>query len=426
LLNGNRITLSWNDKGKPVSEEYQLMDEPGNPPVQSFVGRLPFICLHHDRETNPRSIVDLEPMIEEFYSGYPQLQPSLATLAVGGTTGKSKILVFDGQHKAAAQLYAGKDRLMVRIFVNYDKRRLRETNYRAHTKLAQVHFPQLVNDRVGTDLFREEFDRFLRDSDSSNASERTFFKNLPHRRRSEFKQYFQNYLRYEVLTGKAGNEDSQILSFTETVTARSNRFPLSYDAVQKTFLQNFLHLKPTTEPIVETEQFRRLERENLVRLMNLFVGEVLANGRFDLNLGTYRMEERLANSPGSIPDSHLRAYRICRRSAMIIWTQELMQAIALLLGTRTRYARGSWSKDRTLWAQMLQEDWDQIRKMIRVVRDHKIWGERTSPEIVSAIALTRQKDWEEILLKGRLPGRQEQLLPPLDQNFIFKASRQSD
>jgi hypothetical protein len=75
---------------------------------------------------------------------------------------------------------------------------------------------------------------------------------------------------------------------------------------------------------------------------------------------------------------------------------------------------------------MLQEDWDQIRKMIRVVRDHKIWGERTSPEIVSAIALTRQKDWEEILLKGRLPGRQEQLLPPLDQNFIFKASRQSD
>ena len=198
---------------------------------------------------------------------------------------------------------------MVRIFVNYDKKRLRETNYRAHTKLAQVHFPQLINDRVGTDLFREEFDRFLRDSDSSNVSEQTFFKNLPHQRRSEFKQYFQNYLRYEVLTGKAGNEDSQILSFTETVTARSNRFPLSYDAVQKTFLQNFLHLKPTTEPIIETEKFRQLERENLVRLMNLFVGEVLANGRFDLNLGTYRMEERLANSPGSIPDSHLRAYR---------------------------------------------------------------------------------------------------------------------
>jgi hypothetical protein len=287
----DRIVLSWNANGKPVSEEYQFMDEPGHPPIRSFVARLPFFCLDHDHETNPRSIVDLEPMIEEFYSGYPQLQPSLATLATNGNEGKARILVFDGQHKAAAQLYANKDRLMVRVFVNYDKKRLKETNYRAHTKLAQVHFPQLINDRVGTDLFREEFDRFLRESDTSKVSEKSFFKDLPHQQRSEFKQYFQNYLRYEVLTGKVGSEDSQILSFTETVTARSNRFPLSYDAVQKTFLQNFLNLKPTTEAIVESEQFRRLERENLVRLMNLFVSEVLANGRFDLNLGTYRMRK---------------------------------------------------------------------------------------------------------------------------------------
>ena len=424
-VQNDRIVLCWNENGKPMSETYQLMDEPGNPPVRSFVARLPFLCLHHDHETNPRSIVDLEPMIEEFYSGYPQLQPSLATLSVNGQDGKAPILVFDGQHKAAAQLYAGKDRLMVRVFVNYDKKRLKETNYRAHTKLAQVHFPQLVNDRVGTDLFCEEFDRFLRESNLAKASEQSFFRDLPHQQRSEFRQYFQNYLRYEVLTGKAGNEDSQILSFTETVTARSKRYPLSYDAVQRTFLQSFLHLKPTREPIVETEPFRRLERENLIRVMNIFVAEVLANGRFDLALGTFRMEERLANSPESVPDSHLRAYRICRRSAMIIWTKELVQAMALLLGTRTRYTRGGWSKDRPLWAQVLQEDWDCIRKMVRAVRDHKIWAERTNPEIVSAIALTRQKDWEQILLKGKLPGRQEQFMPPLDQNFIFKASQET-
>jgi len=166
-VQNDRIILCWNDNGKPVSETFQLMEEPGYPSVRSFFGRLPYTCIHHDHETNPRSIVDLEPMIEEFYSGYPQLQPSLATLSMDGQDGKAPILVFDGQHKAAAQLYAGKDRLMVRVFVNYDKKRLKETNYRAHTKLAQVHFPQLINDRVGTDLFSEEFDRFLRESDST-------------------------------------------------------------------------------------------------------------------------------------------------------------------------------------------------------------------------------------------------------------------
>ena len=36
-----------------------------------------------------------------------------------------------------------------------------------------------------------------------------------------------------------------------------------------------------TFPPRKVEPFRRLERENLVRVMNLFVAEVLANGRFD-------------------------------------------------------------------------------------------------------------------------------------------------
>jgi len=372
---------------------------------------------------NPRSIVDLEPMIEEFYSGNPQLQPSLATLNVAQSEGKGPVLVFDGQHKAAAQLYAGKDRLMVRVFLNCDRRKLKETNYRAHTKLAQVHFPQLINDRVGADLFREEFDRFLRRVDPAKSSEQSFFKELPHQQRSEFRQYFQNFLRYEVLTGKVGDADSQILSFTETVTARSNRYPHSYDAVQRTFLQHFLYLKPAKEAIQETEAFRLQERENLIRLMNVFVEEVLANGRFDVRLGTFRIEERLASSPETVPDSHLRAYRICRRAAMVIWTKELVQAIALLLGTRTRYVRGGWSKDRPFWAKTLNEDWECIRKMIRAVRDHKIWAERMNSEVVSAVASTRQKDWEQILLRGRLPGRQEPFMPPLDQNFIFKSAQ---
>ncbi len=421
---GDRVVLSWvGERGTPVSETYDVLEEPGYPPVRSFVARLPFICLHHDREMNPRSIVDLEPMIEEFYSGNPQLQPSLATLNVAQSEGKGHVLVFDGQHKAAAQLYAGKDRLMVRVFLNYDRRKLKETNYRAHTKLAQVHFPQLINDRVGADLFREEFERFLRRVDPAKSSEKSFFKELPHQQRSEFRQYFQNFLRYEVLTGKAGNADCQILSFTETVTARSIRYPLSYDAVQRTFLQHFLYLKPATEPIQETEVFRLLERENLIRLMNLFVEEVLANGRFDVRLGTVRIEERLASSPETVPDSHLRAYRICRRAAMVIWIKELVQAIALLLGTRSRYVRGSWGKDRPFWVKTLNEDWECIRKMIRAVRDHKIWAERMNPEVVPALASTRQKDWQQILLQGKLPGRQERFMPPLDQNFIFKSTQ---
>jgi hypothetical protein len=420
ILQRDHIQISWNENDQPKSESYTLMEEPCNPPAKSFVARIPFVCLHHDKEINPRSIVDLEPMIEEFYNGYPQLQPSLATLTVKGTKGKAQILVFDGQHKAAAQLYARQDRLFVRVFMNYDRDRLKETNYRAHTKLAQVHFPQLINDRVGADLFKQDFDRFLQKNDLTKASEETFFRNyLNHAQRSEFRTYFNNYLRYEVLIGKAGTEQNNILNFTETVTARSKRFPLSYDALQKTFLDLLLYKKPAKEFIVKTERFRQLEKENLVRLMNLFVEEIFAGRRFDLNMGIYRIEDRLARDPNSIPNNHLRAYRLSRRAPMVIWASELKRAIQTLLNTKLRYQPANWGERRPLWVTIHSEDWQQIRRMIRAIRDHKIWGERTNPEIMTAIASTKQKDWSEILLKGTLPSRQGKLLPPLDANYIF-------
>jgi hypothetical protein len=368
----------------------------------------------------------LEPMIEEFYNGYPQLQPSLGTLNFD-SSGKGKIFLFDGQHKAAAQLYNGHDRLFVRVFVNCDKAKLKETNYRAHTKLAQIHFPQLINDRVGNDLFSEEYERYLKDADITKLSEQSFFKNfLKKAQVAEFKTYFENYLRYEVLTGKTADKNNQILSFTETVTARSKKHPISYDTLQRTFFNHFLFVKAARQSIEQTTLYRKTEKENLIRLMNMFVDEILDNNRFNLDMGIYRIEERLADNSANIPDSHLRAYRLCRRPAMIIWTLELKRAIALLLNSRSKYIDGSWPEERPLWAEIDSKEWEKIKKMIRIVRDHKIWGERTNPETVRAMSSTKQKDWQSILLKGTLPGRQEQLIPPLDQNFIYKKALEAD
>lgn len=335
-------------------------------------------------------------------------------------------MVFDGQHKAAAQLYARRDKLFVRVFVGYDKNRLKETNYRAHTKLAQVHFPQLINDRVGSDLFTEEYQLYRTKVDTDRESEDSFFRrHLDKSQRKEFIAYFQNYLRYEVLTGKAGAEDNKILSFTETVTSKAKRYPLSYATLKRTLLQNMLFLRPSKESISESERWRILEKENLIRLMNLFVDNILANARFDLNKGIYRLEEKLADSPESIPDSHLRAYRICRLAAMAICTVELKRAIAVLLNTKQKYSNGAWSEDRPLWVEILPPDWEQINKMVCSIRDHKVWGERTNPDIVNVLGSTKQKDWKEILLKGRLPGRQEECLPRLDQNFIFNSTQRT-
>lgn len=424
VLKQGIVQLSYVEDGQPRTFEYPLLVDGAVPGVRSFVGMIPFACIHHDPDINPRSIVDLEPMIEEFYNGNPQLQPSLATLSFSEPQGRAKAMLFDGQHKAAAQLYLSRSQLFVRVFINPDRERLKQTNYRAHTKLAQIHFPQLVNDRVGADLFIDEFNRYMAQADLTRKSERTFFEEaLDHQQRSEFRGYFQSYLRFEILTGKVDGDSNNLLDYVETIVARSKRYPLSYETTQRSFLNDLVFLKPAKEPLEVTERFRHLERDNLIRLMNIFVEEVLTNGRFDLGRGIYRIEESLRNDPDSIPDSHLRAYRICRLAPMVIWCEELTRAIRTLLNVRLRYEKGSWSEDRPLWAEMKSEDWNSIRKMIRAIRDHKVWGERTNAQMLTAMSSTKQRDWQEILINGKLPGREGQLLPKLDQNFVFQAAQ---
>lgn len=421
-LDDNQVFLSFNIDGQPATHQYSLVNDPKSG-LHSFFGLVPTVCVHHDRTTNPRSIVDLEPMIIEFYDGNPQLQPSLAMLSFKEPEGVGEILLFDGQHKAAAQLYIGNDSILTRVFINADKSQLKQVNFRAHTKLAQIHFPQLIEDRVGHDLFQEEYGRYLAEVDLEHKSEASFFKEqIQPQERSEYRGYFQSYLRYEVLTGDENGDRNHLLDFVETISARSRKYPLSYDTLKKTFLKEFLSLQQADEPLAQTERFRQLEKRNLVRLMNLFTEQVLADGKFEPTEGIYKIEDRLTEDPDSIRDDHLRAYRLCRSAAMITWIKEFRMAMSLLLNTRLRYQSGTWQQKRPLWAEIRPEDWEAIARMMKAIAQHKIWSTKTGQEVIAAIASTRQADWQQILLQGRLPGREEAMLPKLDQNFIFKVA----
>ncbi len=133
---------------------------------------------------------------------------------------------------------------------------------------------------------------------------------------------------------------------------------------------------------------------------------------------------RFRSFVGMIPTCllhHLRAYRICRAAAATVWVEQFRLAVTVLLSARTRYRNGSWSQYRPLWAEIKNEDWESIRKMLRAVVQHKIWAVRVGGEVLSALSSTKQGDWQELLLKGRLPGRMEESFLKLDQNFIFLA-----
>ena len=412
-ISSKNIKMSFDEDGTIRELEYPLFIDEVDKTVKSFVGMLPFTVLFHDSTINPRSIVDLEPMIEEFYNKNPQLLPSLAILDVDGT-GEGRIMVFDGQHKAAAQLYVRSPRLFVRVFVGVEKAKIKRTNFRAHTSLAQIHFPQLISDKVGHDLFVLDFEPYLEAGDWDEKSEASFLKR--EEISEEYRGYLKNWLKYRTLIGDEG-ERHRILDYVETVSARSKKYPLSYDTLTKTFLK-LLFLSPSEDKLSISQKYRELELKNLKKLMEICVEEVL-DGKFGLDKGIYKLEEKLLEDPDSIHDNHLIAYRLCRSAAMVIWIGELKKAISRLLKSRDKYHKMAWSEKRVLWAEIEEQEWGIIRNMIKVIKMHQIWKQKENKDVLSSLGTTRQMDWKEILFDGRLPGREDRLFDPLIDTKIY-------
>ena len=110
-----------------------------------FFAELPVAYLFHDDRINPRAIAQssLRKLLEEFHSKLPQLHVTLAWIRLDEGTIRTQIRVFDGQHKAAAQVMLGVKRLPVRVFVNPDTDVLLTANTHAGTTLGSSLYNDL-------------------------------------------------------------------------------------------------------------------------------------------------------------------------------------------------------------------------------------------------------------------------------------------
>jgi hypothetical protein len=85
--------------------------------LRYFFAKLPITYLFHDYKINPRAVGgSLSGLVEEFFKKRPQLHIALAWTEIPGDGGKARIQVFDGQHKATAQVLLGVRELPVRVF----------------------------------------------------------------------------------------------------------------------------------------------------------------------------------------------------------------------------------------------------------------------------------------------------------------------
>ena len=121
-----------------------------------FFASVPALFVRNDTELQPRPLeVDRLWALYRHLQTHTQLAPAVCRLV-----GKD-VLLFDGQHKAAAQVWAGRTALDCKVYIDPEVRRLKETNLSAHDKLRQMPFYTSTLLEKYASMATEDWEAFL-------------------------------------------------------------------------------------------------------------------------------------------------------------------------------------------------------------------------------------------------------------------------
>ena len=123
---------------------------------QYFYLLLPANHIKNDTDLQPRPLE--RNRMWELYRHllwHTQLAPAVCRLK------DNNILLFDGQHKSAAQIWAGRKHIECKVYINPDLRILKDTNLTAHDKLRQMPFYTSILINKWADVCKEEWEEYI-------------------------------------------------------------------------------------------------------------------------------------------------------------------------------------------------------------------------------------------------------------------------
>jgi hypothetical protein len=374
-----------------------------------FFAQLPIQYLHHDGKMNPRAIgPNIAKLIKEFHAKRPQLHVALGWITLIGDD-SPKVRIFDGQHKAAAQILLGTKELPVRIFLNPDLDILLTANTIAGTTLRQVAFDKSVQRNLGSALLADRMQRYRTDcgqaEDSEDFSEQDLQRHFKGESR-EVKKYILDWIRSSITHHK----DNKLRDFIE-YGGRGSEFPLSYSTIEKTFYSFLIgpDLLSTrfNHRAEEGLNPRQLEIEQIVNLMNIVAEEVFI-GKFEPAIGTSRIENKVSKGE-DIPEPHLVAYRMAKEEIIYNWLRYIKQVIQMAFVN----AGIPFNENSPLQKPLPPNAWNNIRNFVRALRSLPLWVNRDMA--TSVFGGKRNNDfWKQIFEEGQTPDGQKVLGQRLD------------
>jgi len=308
----NEIVYTFEEMGDVTIHRAKIFTDNQSQEQTCFI-YIPVEYLFHDEVINPRGInSSINLLVKEFYKGNPQLHLTLARIDNG------KIKIFDGQHKAAAQILLGEKVILLRLFIDPDVNKLTETNANAGSKLRQIAFDKSIMRQLNNTLYSERVKAYQElhglASDDFSFSEITlcdYFKG------ENIKKYIIDALKSSI----TNSDDNKLRDFID-FEGKHKSLPISHSAYDKTFLAWAINSKnilntPMNYKSEDGMNPRELEISQICKLLSIFA-ETFYIGKFNPELGTYRIEQRIIDKRDTdITDEHLVAFRISKEEIIM-------------------------------------------------------------------------------------------------------------
>jgi len=354
-IDGDQISLFFDNK----KHSYPLYKCPTTG-WQYFYAVIPVQNIENDQDLQPRAL--REPSLWNFYRHFQvntQLSPSICRIDESGT-----LLLFDGQHKAAAQIWSGRPLIECKVYINPDPMTLKETNLEAHGKFRQMSFYSHELMKKYADIFGEEWDQYM--ETEGEKSELKFFNFLLTTKRKT-KAQARNEIALAMYNEIIDAFDNKLSAFLSEKNRGRNQ-PLTFARLKKTFFQEMLVPPPVADEFESDSDYRKEEKRSLIKLMNIIAEEGLENKW----------------NPERNDNQHRKAQRIFSAGAVRAWT-------ILLKDTINTHLRHYTEDDRHhfLYRRIADTEFEYFRLFVNKLFSHKIWDD---PDPTGEIAARLARD----------------------------------
>jgi hypothetical protein len=315
-----------------------------------FFASIPVELVRNDADLQPRA---LEPeRLWELYRHlrrHTQLQPAVCRLVDGS------LLLFDGQHKAAAQVWAGRKEIDCKVYLDPDVRRLKETNLAAHDKLRQMPFYTSTLLEKYAVMASEDWEDFVLTSGAKTESAFVdFMRTKSSLSRADAVKRVRSMIYRDILE----HPDNELKDYVAEEN-RTRENPLSMSRLERSFFAEFIAPPPLNDEFESESYHRDEERDNFIRLTNLIVHQVLSDKW----------------APERKDSAHARAERIFSAGALRAWVPFLRDALAPAFQIFEQEDR-----KRVLYRPLDDGHFENAGRFIERLFSHKVWVD-PNPEL---------------------------------------------